>query len=342
MENKQNAQHRFWAVRYVILIALFALVVFFFLTDYSNVAIILLSFIGAIFISFFWGSLLRLIKRFRWWWTIVLAILLVVCLVVSIGLFTPLRMLGPPINANVEATLIIPDTGACPQQPPQYNVEMKSYDVIIEPVKTDNKISGTFKITDIFRYDIFEKKWDEGACEYTNWIMLEEDGVTQTNRSVESEELSLLSHKVEVNVSEYVEILTPDEKIIRAYLCKNSSCVDTTVSLEEMPLGSIGEVQYGTLTEGPVNEIDIQRAKWKSTNISRGIQFSFVPYPFHLVRKVIDPILDIKSIPSFVMAFVSAIGGIVVKPVLEDISKNKFRAWIEKRRKDKESNSAFL
>ena len=313
----------------VLLVTLAVLVIISFLTDYSNMRIILLSFLGAVLISFLWGKLIKINRRF-WVWIA----LLTVCFVFTIFGFVFLSARMYPTSNQVTINGQIPPT--CDAQPPQYSAELKSYDVLIEPVKIDNKISGTFEITDTFHYDLFEKQWDGEACQYSDWILIEDGGVTQNKRSVESEELSLINHKVVVNVSNYVAIPLPDGKTKSVNLCEVTSCVETIVSLEEMPLGSIGVIQYGTLIEGPINEIDIQRAKWRATNINRGIQFSFVPYPFHLVREIIDPLLNIKSLPSFVIAIASGLGGIIVKPVLEDISRNKFKAWVEKRKKNKE------
>jgi hypothetical protein len=224
--------------------------------------------------------------------------------------------------------------GCAKEKPPIYKLTIEGYEVFIAPA-TPDEFDNRFDLIEMYTYVISERAWDNQACRYKASVDID-TGEYLATREVTSEKLNVFLEKVYVDTSEKLTIESPDGKEISDRLCDYGPyCVEAVITLKKMPKNSFYQFKYGEFVMEPTNEIDQQTVKWSVSDLSEGIQFTYLREPYNDFYPVVLPLLEIDSIPVALTSAVGFLGGIVIKPAVEGFAKNKFQQWLEKRKKRK-------
>jgi hypothetical protein len=156
--------------------------------------------------------------------------------------------------------------------------------------------------------------------------------VASTNHGFIVQEVHI--NPLQANESGVSSLTTSDGTSIRVELCRHS-CPEGSVTLLNFPKNSFLEAKYDTNLQ--INSyLDIETISWSTKNLNKGIIFAYIPPPFFHFKLVLKPFLGVASFNQWIVAFLGAVGGIVivpiVKPILEDIAQNKLISCLQKAR----------
>ena len=157
------------------------------------------------------------------------------------------------------------------------------------------------------------------------------------NREVASTNHGFIVQEVHINPLQanefgFSSLTTSDGKSINVELCRHS-CPEGSVTLLNFPKNSFLEAKYDTNLQ--INSyLDTETISWSTKNLNKGIIFAYIPPPFYHFKLVLKPFLGVASFNQWIVAFLGAVGSIVivpiVKPVLKDIAQDKLRSCLQK------------
>lgn len=157
------------------------------------------------------------------------------------------------------------------------------------------------------------------------------------NREVASTNHGFIAQEVHINPLQANEfgvssLTTSDGESINVELCRHS-CPEGSVTLLNFPKNSFLEAKYDTNLKID-SYLDTDTISWSTKDLNKGIIFAYIPPPFYHFKLVLKPFLGVASFDQWILAFLGAVGSIVivpiVKPILEDIAQNKLRRCLQK------------
>ncbi len=342
MNDKTSSPKGFTVIQYVVLVVLILFIIAAILTSASDLVAIFIGIFIAVLVSLYGGRVLDFIKAT--WEKVKMRGKLALggCLFVALALVclfigTPvIGFLGVAETPLYEPQMTPTTSGGCAkEEPPIHKLTIEGYEVYLAPVTPDD-FDNRFTLNELYTYVIRERAWDKQTCRHKDFVDID-TGEYVATREVTGEKLNIFLDKVYVDTSEPLTIALPDGKEVSDRLCDYGPyCVEAVITLKNMPKNSFYQFKYGEFITEPTNEIDQQTVKWSVSDLSDGIQFTYLREPYNDFYPVILPLLEIDSLPAAITSAVGFLGGIVVKPAEEGFAKNKFQQWLEKRKKRKE------
>ena len=181
------------------------------------------------------------------------------------------------------------------------------------------------------------KKCMSSSCDKKKSAESQAGTFSTNNREVASTNHGFIVQEVHINPLQANEsgvssLTTSDGTSIRVELCRHS-CPEGSVTLLNFPKNSFLEAKYDTNLK--INSyLDTDTISWSTKNLNKGIIFAYIPPPFFHFKLVLKPFLGIASFNQWIVAFLGAVGSIVivpiVKPVLKNIAQNKLRSCLQK------------
>jgi hypothetical protein len=341
MNNTTPSPRWFTVIQYAVLGFLLLFIIGASLTSNSNLTAIFIGVFIAVLVSLFGGRVLAFVKAA--WEKVKMRGKLALGACLFIALVLVCLFIGTPVIGFLgidETPLYEPQptptaSGGCnKEEPPIHKLTIEGYEVFIAPV-TPDEFENTFTLNELYSYVISERAWDNQACRYQDSVIID-TGEFPSTRQVTSEKLNIFLDKVYVDTSEPLTIELPDGKEVSDRLCDwGPYCVEAVITLKNMPKNSFYQFKYGEFILEPRNELDQQTVKWSVSDLSDGIQFTYLREPYNDFYPVVLPLLEIDSIPVAITSVVGFLGGIVVEPVLKNMAQKRYQQWLDKRRKRK-------
>ena len=157
------------------------------------------------------------------------------------------------------------------------------------------------------------------------------------NREVASTNHGFMVQEVHINPLQANEfgvssLTTSNGKSINVELCRHS-CPEGSVTVLNFPKNSFLEAKYDTNLK--INSyLDTEIISWSTKDLNKGIIFAYISPPFYHFKLVLKPFLGVASFDQWILAFLGAVGSIVivpiVKPLLKNIAQNKLRSCLQK------------
>jgi hypothetical protein len=340
MENETSSPRWVAIIQYVVLAVVVLFIIGASLTSYTNLIAVFIGIMIAVLVSLFGGRMATFVKS-SWdkiqklgilkWWTCLLVILFLGCLAIAAYMFLFVASIGEVLPEP----LMTPTSSVCnTDEPPIHKLSIENYEVFIEPATPDD-FDNTFILNELFSYVISERAWDSQACRYKDSVDIEA-GELPATRQVTSEKFNIFLEKVYVDTGEPVKVEMAGGKELSKRLCTGGPfCVEALITLKNMPKNSFYQFKYGEFIVEPTNEIDHQVVKWSVSDLSEGIQFTYLREPYNDFYPLVLPLLEIDSLPAAITSAVGFLGGIVVEPVVKNLAQKRYQKWVEKRKKPK-------
>jgi len=133
---------------------------------------------------------------------------------------------------------------------------------------------------------------------------------------------------IEVSIVPLQDAPIRKRAVLRTRTCRNAS-----VEVRDLPIGSFYAARDSEdLKQYPY--IDTETIVWSARSLERGIAFAYIRPPFQHMRSILRPFIGVSSLSQWIIGLLGFIGAIVVtplvKPVLLDVAKKRFKSWIEK------------
>jgi hypothetical protein len=220
-----------------------------------------------------------------------------------------------------------------PSLPPYiYTIEEYRVTVDAENNLSKNKLQVKEEV-------IYNKKCLSSSCRKKKSAETQASTFSTNNREVASTNHGFMVQEVyinplQTNESGVYSLTTLDGTSINIKLCQYG-CPEGSITLINFPKNSFYEAKYDTNLQ--INSyLDTETINWSTKYLNKGITFAYIPPPFYHFKLALKPFLGVASFNQWIVAFLGAVGGIVivpiVKPILEDIAQNKLISCLQKAR----------
>jgi hypothetical protein len=194
-----------------------------------------------------------------------------------------------------------------PPMPPV--VFVKEYRVAIEAIESNLSEFQAREQAILFSPSDEEKTWT---------VTLPARQVTGANRGLLLRELSIAPLQ---NAS------------LSGVVLRTDTCSSASAELTDFPRGSFYAARDAEkLKRYPY--VDTETITWSIRSLRRGVVFSYILPPFQHLRPILAPFIGVTSLSQWVIGLLGFIGAIaltpIVKPVLLEIAKKRFKSWMEK------------
>ena len=175
--------------------------------------------------------------------------------------------------------------------------EITGYTANVEPI---NFSKDSFRVTEHVTY-----KELENTCFQSRWeSKLVQENLEQDlpGRSIQGVENGLFVH----------EVIIPVE--LTGYKCCPAA---SSVVIKNIPYNSFYDAQYVDSPE--VDEyLGNSTITWQTSNLNGGIRFAYLPSPFHNLRALVTPFIELSKYDNWILAIfgfaISSIFILVIKP----------------------------
>ena len=200
---------------------------------------------------------------------------------------------------------------------------LTEYHMTIEPVDFS---AGYFNISEDVT-NVVESSYCNSDFTVTTNI-IDENTIHLPERKTRSSNRGLFFREIRIKPLEDASI--SDKK---STCCSGSSIVE----LRDFPRNSFYEARYEPDTAISYSYyLDNETIMWDLRSTNDVIEFSYITSPFNAIRSLLSPIINITYQSHWPIAFlgfiVSSVITPIVKPVLVDLSKSKFKLLLEKDR----------
>ncbi len=155
--------------------------------------------------------------------------------------------------------------------------------------------------------------------------------IASTSRGFLVRELQI--SPLQMDITGHISLTLSDGTSLDDDLCP-SYCPDSRIELLDFPKNAFYVAREARDLE-VFPYVDTETITWSVRNLERGIAFAYVAPPYYQLRSLLKPFVEFSSFGQWVVGLVGVIIAFVitpvVKPVLTDLAKNKFKSQIERK-----------
>jgi|GEM_PF-4135976 hypothetical protein len=247
----------------------------------------------------------------------ILIALLILCAII-VALFSLLYFMPHPSAQQ-----------SCPPGETITETEIKEYHAAIEPVDFSK---GIFNLSEEVKYEVATSVCNETYA--PTQIKIDENQTSISERQIHSSKRGIFIREIR---------FSPLNDTSFKHLENQPNT--QSVTLNDFPRGSFYEAR-DTQTVEISPYLDTEIVRWDIRKLSDDVAFSYIDYPFYFLRTFLAPLIGISYQRHWVIAFLGMIFSVlvmpIIKPVLYDFGKNKFKSFFSNHPPKEEKKKATL